>query len=225
MKKLIILVSVLIAFASIGVAGTVTISNIPVSPGGTFLTQSANDNCAFNPHDPALCTGAGFFSPSVIDLLAFGINNGDPLSITISGVVCYMMASCSISGPPVIGAIFSSTPIFLDAAQPNRVPNGVSSGLPSLPTSMYFNLAGTVAGANQNNTNPNDFVLAFGSTTNVNAAGRYLFLGILDSFYADNSGTAFVNITATTQGAVPEPGTYVLMLAGMGLIAVRKLRA
>lgn len=56
-----------------------------------------------------------------------------------------------------------------------------------------------------------------GDTTNITvAAGEQLWLFWNDSFTKDNLGGSTVKVSLLA--SVPEPGTYALLLAGLGLL-------
>jgi hypothetical protein len=67
---------------------------------------------------------------------------------------------------------------------------------------------------------PQDFaILGTGTTVNIPAGAAYLFVVAHDSYYEDNSDPNHdfaVSIRLTTP--VPEPETYAMMLAGLGLL-------
>ncbi len=219
--KSILIGFVLLASASIGSAGAIGVFDIQA--GATFLQQSANDNCSFVAAS-AQCHTAGFFTPAMVDLYSFGVHAGDTLSITFAGgSMCYHAGVCLA---PSIGGIFSSTSNLLDSSNANRLPDAVSAGLGSVQTSTWFALTSN-ATPGVNNTNPNDFSIPLVGTLNVTVPGQYLFLGILDSFYADNSGNLSIALSFTSNAvATPEPATYLLMLGGVvALAAGRKLFA
>jgi hypothetical protein len=94
---------------------------------------------------------------------------------------------------------------------------------------MYLN---TYFG-NVNTTIPNDFYIPTGAgiTLVVPAGANYLVLGIVDSYYSDDSGNPMVTVNEITppippQSSVPEPAT--LGFFGIGaaaLLAFRRYRS
>jgi hypothetical protein len=222
----------LLGLAVSSIAGSFALPDGPfsVSAGGTFLQQSSNDNCSFiTATAQCISSPSTFFQPTVIDLTGLeGVQIGDLLSITVSGSMCFYSLVCN--APPTIGGIFSSTNSLLSSNNANRVPNAVgtqgSDNQNPVTTSTYFALNGSSVSA-VNNTNPLDFGIPTGSTTMVHVTAEFLFLGVLDSFYADNSGTISVSITDTHATTVtPEPASYLLVLGGFGALALaRKLFA
>ena len=64
-----------------------------------------------------------------------------------------------------------------------------------------------------------------GTTVVVPNSANFLIIGVLDSFYADNTGNLSVELTLDPSSGVPEPGSYAMVLAGVaGLVALRRLR-
>jgi hypothetical protein len=214
----------LLGLAAVGLAGPISEGSVNVSPGGTFLDQSANDTCSYVTHS-VQCTGAAFFAPTFVDLTALNtpVNGGDTLFLFITGNICYLGANC---GTPNLGGIFSSTNTFLDSTHLNRVQNSISAGGSGYVTATYFSLDGTTNTA-ANNTNPNDFIIPGGTSFSIvvpNGA-KFLVLGVYDSFYADNSGNISVGLSVI-QSATPEPGTYLLIAGGLAALGfIRKFRA
>jgi hypothetical protein len=225
-KKTFWLGFLLLAAAVAGLAGSFTVtSNLPVSPGATFLEQSSNDTCSFVTAS-AGCTGPSFFTPAIIPLV--GVNPGDLLVITVSGSMCYYSAVCG--DPSLLGA-FSSSVTLLSAyvGNVNRITGAINPGLPGVATSTYFSLDGSsTAGVNNSPNSPDeyDFAIQSGMSYMVPTGAQYLFIGLFDSFFADNSGT--INITIVDDPpavGTPEPATWLLMFGGLSVLGLaRKLR-
>jgi hypothetical protein len=88
---------------------------------------------------------------------------------------------------------------------------------------------------NVNTTIPNDFYIPTGNGITVMApiGAAYLVIGVLDSYYADNSGILSFQIIDLGGGsggppppATPEPATLGLFAIGMaGLVAFRRYRS
>ncbi|GEM_PF-4730685 len=203
-----------VGFAS---AGPINIGTFSVGPKSTFLEQTSQDNCSWAAAGPG-CTAA-MFAPTILDLSALGVNPGDVLQLTVSGNICYGI----ICFGPLVDALFSTTNTLLSSNNPSRVPGALgppaSSGSPGLLTeasNMYFGGSNDIAG---------DFILNGGSVV-VPTGAQFLFLGIFDSFYADNSGNASVTIidNGDPVSANPEPGTWVLMASGIGVLTAARKR-
>ena len=221
MKKLFWMGIAILGLAQLGTAGIIVdLGTFDVSAGATFLAQSSQDNCGFVTHS-AQCTGASFFAPTVVDLstLGSGVGAGDSLLMTVHGTECYLGSTCS--SPPNIGALFSATSTWLPSSS-NPVPDGISApGQNFVTTSMWFG---------GDNTNTHDFKIS-GSTppwVDVPVGAKFLFIGIFDSFYADNTGNVSITLSIDPPGdsllpAVPEPGTYLLALGGFAALGLRKL--
>lgn len=121
-----------------------------------------------------------------------------------------------------LGGIFSQDSTVLSYYNNlQRVPNAVSSGLASYNSTStnwyYHNTVSTY--------NPFDFLIPYGLGVNVVVPGtaHFLVVGVFDSFYRDNTdpaGTLGIQITAPDAPAVPEPGTYSMLLSGFGGLLV-----
>jgi len=217
--KTFLFVALIFALSGIGIGGP--IGNFGVSAGSSFLEQSANDDCSFITAT-AQCSSPGFYSPTIIDLNALNVHPGDLLAITyISGFMCYYSLVCT---DPTVGGIFSSSSTLLNSTNLNRLPGGISSGLPGVTTTTYFSLDGTTV-MPVDNTNPNAFLIPLLGSVNVVVPSQtqFLFLGILDSFFADNSGNATVSLSIEA-ASVPEPATCLMVLAGIGAVALLRRR-
>ena len=208
--------ALLVGIALAIVAGSATAGSIGTfsfAANATFLEQSANDNCSWYAA-PAGCTSA-IFQPLILDLTANNIAQGSLLSLTSStGNICYYGSTCM---PPLIDVIFSTTSTLLGPTNANRVTGAISSNpvvtqgtLVTPNTQMYF--GGQLNGVSGNFLLP----LNGGTMTVVVPTGAlFLFVGIADSFYADNIGTAAITL-ADSPNPMPEPGTFALMLGGLG---------
>jgi hypothetical protein len=197
-----------------------------VSVQSTFLMQSSNDNCS-SPLAAPGCT-ANNFVPLIINLSTlptpFTPGEGESLNITALGQFCFYGGPDCTEYQPYIGGIFSSSSTVLSSNNLNRVSGAIASGLPNITDpglNTYF--------GNQSTTIAQDFQVLdspYGGTTVVvpNSA-NFLIIGVLDSFYADNTGNLSVELTLDPSSGVPEPGSYAMVLAGVaGLVALRRLR-
>ena len=141
---------------------------------------------------------------------------------------CYAIGSQGLQTasetPAELGGVFTQTNQLLDDTNLQRLPTAVSSGLPAYTdpyyTTFYFD-------RNVSTVNPFDFLIPYGSgvTVTVPADANWLYLGVYDSYYKDNtdpSGT--LGVLISTLAPVPEPATAALMLAGLsGMLALRRV--
>ena len=185
----------------------------------TYLLNAAPFNGTTYPVDGAI--------PLVIDLQTVGltITTGDIFRITAEGDLCFHNGvSCQ---SPAFGAVFySSNLLDPNNLVLNRVINALSapSGTTAAPD------AGNTTNGNFATNITQDFLIFQGSGTTFTMPStstyRYLFIGILDRYYGDNSdGRNVTNDLQVRLSVVPEPGTYGLLLSGLGaLIAFRRYR-
>ncbi len=217
MKKAILLFAAAVATISLCSAGTINIGTYGVSAGATFLEQDSVDNCGFGTKS-VQCTGAGFFAPTILDLTSLSLTAGSTITLTAGGSLNYGNSTVL---PAVLDAVFSTSNTLNPSNVATRVPGaaavGLPSGLTSPVTSTFYGLNNDIA---------QDFkVTTSGITFTIPNGALYLFIGISDSFMADNSGNVSINITETIQNT-PEPATYFMMLGGLGALALaRKFRA
>jgi len=248
MNRVFILAALLALSGVCALASTIGLGTFAVNPQASFLYESPQDvGCAsgivsdcpgdISGSDP-VTSGSGPVSALFLSLASLGVTANETIQIIVSGAECYS-GPCASPGPVYLGGVFDSNNTELASSsltpcspQPNCAP-GVDRltgavpvpGLPAQPlmtNNVYLN---TYFG-NVNTTIPNDFYIPTGTgiTVVVPAGAAYLVLGILDSYYADDSGTATVTINeiAPGGGSVPEPAT--LGLFGIGAAALFALR-
>jgi hypothetical protein len=158
------------------------------------------------------------FAPTILDLTALGVSPGNILQLTVSGNICYGIVCFG----PLVDALFSSTNTLLASNNLTRVTG--SLGLPNASGSPGLNTQASTMWFGSGNDIPNDFILNGGSVV-VPVGAQFLFLGIFDSFYADNTGNASVTITDLGDPVGnPEPATWIYMASGVGLLAAARKR-
>ena len=209
------------------VAGSVITLNTPgyydLDPRAGFLFASPNDD-----------EGA----PVVVDLAASGLVAGDVINLSGDGSMCYVMYyGCPDSSAWIAGA-FDTNNQLLGPSNQNRLPGGIASstyGQQNIDAPWLNSFYGNV-----DTTIPSDFTIPYGAgvTLTIPTGANFLFLGVMDSYYADNGGDVGVTLTLLVDppppgtppinpppSAAPEPGTWVLLLTGfVGLIALRRTR-
>jgi hypothetical protein len=221
-----------------------------VNPQASFLYEAPQDvNCASGaitgqggavPCDP-ITNGSGPVPALFINLTTLNIVAGETIQILVTGSECDA-GPCASPGPVYLGGVFDSNNTELASSsltpcspQPNCSP-GVDRltgtvPVPSLPpqplvtNNVYLN---TYYG-NVNTTIPNDFYIpeAGGITLVVPTGAAYLVLGILDSYYSDDSGTASATLfEIAAQNPAPEPATFGMFgIGAAALFAVRRYRS
>jgi hypothetical protein len=217
------LIATVFVTASVAAFGTpILLGTFGVSPNGTFLEQSSNDNCSFGTA-VAGCTAA-VFNPTFIDLTTLGAHAGDLLEIIPQGTICFLPGSGCTQYAASFGGVFDTSTTLLGPANLNRLPGAVSSGLPAIADTGTWTWFGSV-----NTSIPQDFQIATGGLFVTMPDARYLVVGSLDSFYADNTGNGLavqvLDIGSPGPAVVgaPEPAAYAMMFAGLaGLAGLRK---
>lgn len=160
-----------------------------------------------------------------------GLLPGQELVISAAGDLCYF-ANCTAEGgggelPAVYGLVFASSNTVLPSSNQYRLTVADPGNVP----------IGAV-GATSPNTWPGlfdtdiaeDFQLIAGQTITVIIpdGGTYLFIGLWDSYFNDNSDpTPNLGITVgTPDSVIPEPSTYLMAFAGLaGLWTLRRKQA
>lgn len=229
MKKVLGLIAMALLGSALASATTVItpIGTFDVSANATFFEQSSNDNCS-SPFAVSGCT-ANLFTPTIIDLSTYGLVAGDELQLITNGTICWSDSDC---GTWPLGGIFdkNGNDLLPNTVQ-NRLPNSVNAGLPDISNSLYNTYYGNI-----NTTIPNDFYICgtgtvplpecsgtSGTDVYIPAGAQYLYVAVLDSFYADNTGTLSVTVNEITN-VVPEPGAYGLVLSGLAAITFLRRR-
>ncbi len=170
-------------------------------------------------------------TPLVIDLQTvggLGLSTGSVINLFAEGDMCFSNGTSCMS--PSFGGVFSSSALFeSNHFTLNRVINALSA-----PSGTTDAATGTTSVGSFNTNISQDFMIFQGSGTQITLPNistyRYLFVGILDSLYSDNTdgGTLPVDLQlrlTAASSAIPEPGTYGLMLSGLGaLLAFRRYR-
>ena len=247
------ILAVLMALSGVGVlASTIGLGTFAVNPQATFLYEAPQDvNCATGaitgqggavPCDP-VTNGTGPVSALFLNLTNLGVTANETIQIIVSGGECYS-GPCASPDLIYLGGVFDSNNTELPSSsltpcspQPNCAPGAIRltgivavAGLPAQPLVTNNTYLNSYFG-NVNTTVPNDFYIPTGAgiTLVVPTGAAYLVLGILDSYYADDSGNPTVTINETAppnQNPVPEPATLGLFgIAGAALFAVRRYRS
>jgi hypothetical protein len=160
---------------------------------------------------------------AMVDLSS--IAAGTMLRLTPAGTFSFC-GTCGPAGGVPFAAVFSSTNELLASSIQNRVPGAVAPGAGATgfvsPVTLFDHLATDI---------PFDFFIG-NATVNVAkpSGANFLFIGVIDSYYGDNSTTtpdAFgVNVLAASTTA-PEPSALVLMSTGLvslGGVSLRRRR-
>ncbi len=242
MKRVLVVLAALLTLCAGGYASTITYN---VSANSTFLYQTFNDFCGNSAVAVPGCQ-AGNFAPTII-----AVNPGDTVILTEGGGACYSGVSQGIPqgcvNEPLGGIFDSSDTDLLSSSHLDRFQTSVNAGLPGITDSSfntYYAANGYFTGVGVNTQIPNDFYIcgpgsipdcSTTSTTVVVPNGAYfLYVAALDSFFADNSSNPNGGLTVTVTDlpahhdlpppSVPEPSTWALMLTGLGLTGLVRLR-
>lgn len=228
--KRVLFLAALLAFATVcGSAASITLGTFAINPQSTFLYESNNDVNA----------GALFINltcPPGVTTNCVDAPAGTTLQIIGLGGMCFGQAAC----PPELfgeslGGVFDANNILnassgLGAGNVNRLTGTVNAGA-STNLVSHNPFLNTYYG-NVDTTIPNDFFIPTGAgiTIVVPTGANFLVLGVLDSFFADNTdpthdlAVQINSVAAPTPPGVPEPATIGLMLTGIALLAARRLR-
>lgn len=188
-----------VAAVAVGVLGLTA----PVAQAGTYtLTVDPSLTFLHTNQDTAGSTVA-------IDLWALGIHEGDSLLLERLGAFAPHGTGAADDHAAGMIGVFSSTNELLDGSFLNRVTGAIDAGTDVTTSVSYY-------GAMASNITQ-DFAIGNGTTLTAPVGGRYLFVAASDSYWGDNTdpnGDFQLRITA-----VPEPATYALLMAGLGVVA------
>lgn len=177
---------------------------------------------------PLTPAGATVF---VVDALNNSVSGGTGLSTVALSAGQVITVTASTNDLWSAGAL----PRFSDA-------NGLVATRLATASDDSGQAVGTQIGANFGTVSVNGFTAPFGALVGL-VGSQYQFLGTsftgsftgagtLQLFYwdsnnGDNTGTVAANVVTGQNGAVPEPATWMMMLAGFGAagIALRRRRA
>ncbi len=234
MKRALIFAFLLVMIGVCASAGPVTFT---VSPTQTFLFQTSPDVDTRAIFIQLTCPISGP-SPQADDCI--NAPAGSTLQLTAVGLQCFFGVSTTCTEQPAsLGGIFDSVDTeaasaSLTAGNVNRLgaANTFNTGLPDINNPAFLN----TSNGNVNTTIPNDFYIptasgAVGNITTLSPGGisvvvpvgaNFLVVGVLDSYFKDNTDrSATLGITLNDIGT-PEPAT--LGLLGLGLTGLGLLR-
>lgn len=164
-------------------------------------------------------------SPVGPTIIFLGVGATGTLQLNPTG--SYRVAGGGPTQTGKFSAVFSSSNVLLaNNDLLNRVPGAIDIGSP-------LNLS-AVNGPSFYGNVPMDigqdfFINDFGLSVVIPAGASYLFVGVTDNYYADNSSpnpsTLGLYASIENTSTVPEPGTYAMMAVGMlGLVGVQRMR-
>ncbi len=175
----------------------------------TILALAASAACQ------AVTVGANASTPTLIG----SVEAGQTYTVTASGIADLFV------GFNGLGLTFTADglPTYAFAAPyaafyPNGLYYDPSVGPSSIGPGGVGRLLGSLLGT-FSATSPtplNTFTIGLGTTFTASASGTLYGL-VNDTFYGDNGSTGF---TVSLISAVPEPGTYGLMVAGLALVSL-----
>jgi PEP-CTERM motif len=182
------------------VAATITFS---VNPTGGYLHSDPND---------------AETNPLIVDLDSLGISNGSTIGLQVIGGFKFSFSDSFPDTATALGGVFSSSNVILPPTNLNRVPGAIGIGIDFVTGPTLFNGDPTDI--------PEDFSISpNGNLIAVPTGAKFLFAGVIDSFYADNSDPNGDFGLKITTSAVPEPSsTAMLLLLGLTAIMGVKLR-
>jgi hypothetical protein len=149
-----------------------------VDPKGTYLHTSGDTPGA----------------PAIVDLAAHGFLPGNPLKLTYTGNFKSWLEFVGPRDVLLLG-VFSSSATLLAPEEAQRVPGAMEAGADYITSPTYFGPEPTDI--------PEDFRLyppyrtpeePTGFVITIPAGATHLFLGVSDSFLADNAGELFVTL-------------------------------
>jgi hypothetical protein len=230
MKKL--AVGKVLLLALIAIAAVVPSSAAPILcatttctilPTATYLTAAGPFNGTSFSQDGT--------DPVYIDLQALGLTTGNVITLTASGSINYTTGTTNLTASPNLGGVFSSSTSYQsNSLTANRVTNALAapSGTTAATSSTYVGGTSVTLYGNIQTDITQDFLIFQGAGTTFTlpniATYRYLFVGLVDNYYADNTGGP-LTLRITSPALVPEPATYALFLSGLGaLVAFRRYR-
>jgi hypothetical protein len=148
-------------------------------------------------------------APVIFDLVALGISPGDVLLIDQLGDFSFGTAFPD-TGTAMHG-VFSSSSTILSQDNLNRVPGAIDAGTDSVTGATFFGALPTDI--------PEDFRINPEVEIVVPTGASFLFVGVADSFFGDNSDPNQNFAVTVTAKSVPEPSILLLLLSGAAAVA------
>lgn len=190
----------------------VVIGEYPIS----YIYHSLASNAAYAPINPVQYS-TGLFSAPVIVPLATGNYQLELVAGSESGNPVDQSVFDTAVGPGALDAFWSSLVTVNNPGAP-KYQSGFDGGAtnPSNFPDAWFHAVTFWVGTSEATGAGNRF-FGLGSATNITVApGEQLWLFWNDSYTKDNLGGSTVKVSLLE--SVPEPGTYALLLAGLGLL-------